>query len=201
MYSARAVILVFSLCVVSCSALLGKYEKESEGVQDAGSGQPLIFAIEGTGKETPITPRAEDLEDWNDHASDRRASDHRIDSAERRLTILGLNLQEISTVVAVGTSDQGTIEFEIVESSHGVLTVAFPTPDVVSEGGLFDLTLTSRGGTLVVQIYLMRGLDEEGGQDPLSCDGVDCELPHGLIVEGDLTAVGMETMEMFDATA
>jgi formylglycine-generating enzyme required for sulfatase activity len=121
---------------------------------DAGSG-PVITSIDGTGAESPVNPRPEDVAVWDAHAADRVAAQRRISSAEKRLITTGLNLDEISSAELQGKARQGTHAMIINAKTATSLDLGWPAG--LAQGGEFDLVVSGAKGSASAHVFFLHG--------------------------------------------
>ncbi len=168
----------------------GDVESDADG--DAPTG-PVITGIEGTGLDRDLAFDEDDRATWEAHDGDRSAATQRIDSETPVLVISGVNLGGTTAAEAVGQDEQGTITFIVDSESDEEARLSFPSDSDVTEGGMFDLTLTTAAGDARAEVYFMRGEQGEAGEDgvddsdQLVCGDSTCSLEgRDVVVDGSI---------------
>ena len=145
---------------------------------------PSINGIEGVGPAEAIAPRPEDEAAWEAHAGDRVPAARRISTADPVLLVTGSGLAGTTAARAEGEDGQGTISFEIEETSMSSVRLRFP-PALGIAGGLFLLSIVTPLGEANAQVFFLQG---ERGADGagLDCTVDACTVDRDLVVEGRL---------------
>ena len=114
-----------------------------------------ISRLDGTGTESAVNPRPEDLSVWNSYADVRVPAKTRIDSSNPAVQVRGVNLDKVTKAVLIGRTGQGIYEMPIMEETP--MTMKLGWPATLTAGGLFILSLQSSAGNASAQVYFLQG--------------------------------------------